>query len=155
MANECPDCGSQLRARRPNHLVNIRRREIESRYDKFVCPSCNETWAKEEVVEEPDTNLSVMEWMDGVEKEEVSVETGFEDFLKRKDWIAEDDDIIKEEVTDPSDEDHVVEEFYWWVTETYITAAQRKMAFEDDDVELGVLEDHDEDGFGIAVYDDR
>lgn len=67
MAEDCPDCGSQLRERRPNFLRNIRRREIENRYHRFVCPACEQTFRKEEVVRRFDKSISIKQWMEGTE----------------------------------------------------------------------------------------
>lgn len=154
MGHDCPECGATLRERRPNFLNNIRRRDIESRYDRFVCTSCETTYAKDEILEEDDKSVNVMSWMKGVQEPDGGKPMDFVELVQSKEWFWEDDSLIEEEVTSPDGE--VVERVFWWVTESYLTSAQREKAFQDDDVEQGVLEEPDlesgEWAFGIALY---
>lgn len=52
MSTGCPNCGSKLRKRGENLLRNIRLREIENRYDDYVCPDCEITYSEEEIIRE-------------------------------------------------------------------------------------------------------
>lgn len=45
----CPYCDRELRKREMNYPENIRRREIESVTDQFVCDQCRETFDSLEV----------------------------------------------------------------------------------------------------------
>lgn len=61
-------------------------------------------------------------------------------------WVAEDEELI------PVDYDAHIGECYKWVTETYITNSQIKIAQDRDDVTLGTIEPSEEHGFFIHVY---
>lgn len=65
MTEECPECGNALRERAPNFLRNIRRREIDDVYERFVCPACEQTFSHREVVDHRDENISMTKWMNG------------------------------------------------------------------------------------------
>lgn len=64
-----------------------------------------------------------------------------------KTWFAEDEWL--DEVTAGLEGEQTL---YHWKTETYITAAQVKLAVEDDDVTVGDIEKDEEQGFHIALY---
>ena len=64
MPPDCPECERDLRVRGPNLLKNLRRRQVEDIHDKYVCPNCETTFSREEVVDREDKNISMIEWMD-------------------------------------------------------------------------------------------
>ena len=64
MIAECPECGRNLRERGSNFLRNIRRRDVDDVHDKYVCPECELTFAREEIVNEERTNITMKKWMD-------------------------------------------------------------------------------------------
>lgn len=46
---KCPECGAQLGERSANLSSNVKRREIESIWDRYVCRSCDTTWSRREI----------------------------------------------------------------------------------------------------------
>jgi uncharacterized protein with PIN domain len=46
---ECPECGSVLEKRSANVASNVRRRKIDSIWDRYVCRSCRETFSRREI----------------------------------------------------------------------------------------------------------
>ena len=55
---ECPVCERKLRKRAKSVSSNVNRREIPSKYDRYVCPYCKETFSSYEV--EP--SVSTPDW---------------------------------------------------------------------------------------------
>ncbi len=48
----CPVCSSELRKRAMNYPGNLKRRSIDSVYDRYVCSECEETFSFEDIVVE-------------------------------------------------------------------------------------------------------
>lgn len=46
----CPVCTKELRARAMNYPANIKKRSLESVYDRYVCSSCERTFSSEEII---------------------------------------------------------------------------------------------------------
>lgn len=46
---ECPECGNELGMRAPNTAVNVRRRELESIWERYVCRNCEKTFSRREI----------------------------------------------------------------------------------------------------------
>lgn len=47
--HECPTCRSKLRKRAPNIMPNMRRRQVGSPLDRFVCLNCRESFSSHEI----------------------------------------------------------------------------------------------------------
>jgi len=46
---KCPECGNELGKRAPNTAENVRRRELESIWERYVCRSCEQTFSRREI----------------------------------------------------------------------------------------------------------
>lgn len=56
MTYECPECGNQLGERSANISQNVKRRELESIWDRYVCRNCEVTFSRREVEDLSITN---------------------------------------------------------------------------------------------------
>lgn len=67
--------------------------------------------------------------------------------LADKGWLSADECLLP-----VTTETHIGEGLYHWVTDTYIPSCSLREAYEDEDVMVGDVEDHDQYGFRVNLY---
>lgn len=63
MGTSCPECGRKLERRAPNFVENVRRRDVDDVYDRFVCRNCEATFAEDDVVQQAEQSVQMKKWM--------------------------------------------------------------------------------------------